>query len=300
MTNAAAIDQRISVRPFETPIGVEITGVDLSQELDDASFDRIRDAYYRYSLLVIRGQDITPAQQIRFTRRFGDIQLHHLTQYVLPEHPEVLVLSNIEENGRTIGLADAARVAVWHTDLSYLKEPVAGSTLYAVEVPYNDKGEALGDTVFTSTFAAYDALPADMKARLASMKAIHRMTKGGYEKDKDGSVSRLRFSAEQKKNFQDVMHPIVRTHPVTGRKCLYVNPMATDGIEGMSDGEGTALLDTLYAQCTRPEFTYSHHWRKGDLLMWDNCSGLHIAIMDYALPQRRRMHRITIKGSAPF
>ena len=294
------VAQNVVVKQHAVPIGAEILGVDLAQPLDDATFATIRDAYYRYSLLVIRDQDITPAQQIAFTRRFGDIQLHHLTQYVIPEHPEVLILSNIVENGRTIGLADAGRVAVWHTDLSYLKEPVAGSTLYGVEIPHDGSGAALGDTIFAGTFAAYDGLTPAMKERLAGLRAIHRMTKGGYETDRHDSAARLQYSAEQKKNFVDIAHPIVRTHPVTGRKCLYVNPLCTDGIEGMPDAEGKPLLEELYSLCTRPELTYRHHWRKGDLLMWDNCSALHIAVMDYALPQRRRMHRITLKGGVPF
>jgi len=299
MTTAVA-KQPVSVRPNEAPIGAEIAGVDLSGDLDDDSFRKIRDAYYRYSLLIIRGQAISPEQQIRFTRRFGDLQLHHLKQYVLPEHPEVLMLSNIMENGRTIGLADAGRVAVWHTDLSYLKEPVAGSTLYALEIPYGDTGEVLGDTIFTSTFAAYDALSPELKSKLAGLRAIHRMTKGGYESDKEKSASKLQYSDEQKKNFADIAHPIVRTHPVTGRKCIYINPLCTDGIEGMPDSGSLPLLEELYAHCTRPEFTYRHKWRKGDLLMWDNCSALHLAVMDYALPQRRLMHRITLKGAVPF
>ena len=149
-------------------------------------------------------------------------------------------------------------------------------------------------TDWATIVAAYDALAPDTKERIAGLRAVHchGVAREKYTHALDKSQSEaLRKTVE---------HPVVRTHPKTGRKCLYVNPMATDGVEGMSDSEGTALLDTLYAQCTRPEFTYRHHWRKGDLLMWDNCSGLHIAIMDYALPQRRRMHRITIKGSAPF
>lgn len=290
----------MSIRPNAAPIGAEVVGVDLAEELDDESFGRIRDAYYRHSLLIVRDQDITPEQQISFTRRFGELRLHHLKQYVLPRHPEILVLSNIVENGRTIGLADPGRIAVWHTDLSYLREPVAGSTFYAVEIPHDDAGEALGDTLFASTFAAYDALSDDMKKRLHGLRAIHRMTKGGYESGKNASASRVQYSDEHKKNFTDISHPIVRTHPVTGRKCIYINELCTTGIEGMADSDSAPLLAELYVHCTRPEFIYRHKWRKGDLLMWDNCSALHLAIIDYALPQRRRMHRITLKGSIPF
>jgi taurine dioxygenase len=296
-TNLAS--QRVEVRPNEAPVGVEILGVDLARELDDAAFEQIRDAYYHHSLLIFRGQDITPEQQIRFTRRFGELQLHHLKQYVIPEHPEILRVSNLVEHGRPIGLADAGRVAVWHTDLSYLKEPVAGSTFYAVEIPHDAQGNALGDTLFAGTFAAYDALPEDLKHKLEGARAIHHMTKGGYEQDVKTSVPRIAYTEEQKKNFVDQAHPIVRRHPVTGRKCLYVNPLCTTDIVGMPSSEGRPLLEFLYAQCTKPEFVYRHKWRKGDLLMWDNAAALHMAIIDYALPQRRVMHRITLKGSVP-
>jgi taurine dioxygenase len=297
--DTATSGKAVVVRPNSVPVGAEIVGVDLSRDIGDDCFRQIRDAYYRYSLLIVRDQNITPEQQIKFTRRFGELQLHHLTQYVLPEHPEILILSNIVENGRTIGLADPGRVSVWHTDLSYLKEPVAGSTLYAIEIPHDEAGEALGDTLFVSTFAAYDALPGEMKSRLTGLRAIHRMTKGGYESDGKDSVSRVSYSDEHKSKFVDQSHPIIRTHPVTGRKCIYINELCTTGIVGMPDSESGPLLQFLYAHCTQPAFIYRHKWCKGDFLMWDNCSALHFAVTDYALPLRRRMHRITLKGTVP-
>lgn len=296
---SAVVRQPVAIRPNDAPIGVEVLGVDLSQDLDEETFATIRDAYYHHSLLIFRDQHITPAQQVRFTRRFGELQLHHLKQYVLPEHPEILLVSNVVENGRPIGLADAGRVAVWHTDLSYLREPVAGSTFYGVEIPHDAQGRPLGDTLFAGTFAAYDALPEGFKRELDGARAIHRMTKGGYESDVKTAAPRVKYSDEQKRDFVDQAHPIVRRHPVTGRRCLYVNPLCTTDIVGMPHDEGKALLDYLYALCTRPEFVHRHQWRKGDLLMWDNAAALHMAIIDYALPQRRVMHRITLKGTVP-
>ena len=137
-------------------------------------------------------------------------------------------------------------------------------------------------------YLAFEELPADIKQQIAELTINHDASLDS------GGNPRADFKGT------GANHPIVRTHPVTGRKCLYVNPLCTDGIEGMPDAEGKPLLEELYSLCTRPELTYRHHWRKGDLLMWDNCSALHIAVMDYALPQRRRMHRTTITGTVPF
>ena len=295
----AAIGTKIDIRRGSAPVGAEIVGVDLAQALDESTFERIRDAYHEHSIIVFRDQNLTPAQQIAFSRRFGELEIHVLKQYLLPGHPEILVISNVLESGRPIGLADAGRVAVWHTDTSYRKAPSAGSALYALEIPHNDAGEAAGDTLFASTFLAYDALSAEMKQRLAVLKAVHHMTKG-YDNDASAPPTRIKYDESQREEVPDQAHPIIRTHPVTGRKCIYVNKLCVTGITGMPDAESAPLLDEIYAQCTRPEFLYRHKWRVGDLLMWDNCSLQHLAVQDYALPQRRRMHRTTIAGTVPF
>jgi len=299
MTITSLAGNEISVGLGDAPIGAEIVGVDLAQDIDAGVIEKIKAAYYRHSVVYFRNQQLTPEQQVRFSRRFGELEIHVLKDYLLSGHPEILVLSNIVENGKPVGLADAGRVAVWHTDMSYLKEPSAGSALYSVEVPHSAAGGSLGDTMFASTAAAYDALPEDMKRKLAGLKAVHHMTKG-YDDDTTASSSRITYSDEQRRQVPDVAHPIIRTHPVTGRKCIYINKLCVTGIVGMSDEESTPLLEALYGHCTRPEFVYRHRWRVGDLLMWDNCSVQHLAVQDYALPQRRRMHRTTIKGSVPF
>ena len=294
-----AVSSRIDIRRGDAPVGAEIVGVDLSQELDAPTFDRIKQAYFEHSIIVFRDQHLTPAQHIAFSRRFGELEIHVLKQYLLPGHPEILVISNILEDGKPIGLADAGRVAVWHTDTSYMEAPSAGSALYALEVPHNDAGEVIGDTLFASTFLAYDALSDEMKRRLDGLKAIHHMTKG-YDREADAPPTRIKYDESQRSRIPDQAHPIIRTHPVTGRKCIYINKLCVTGIVGMPESESAPLLDEIYAHCTRPEFIYRHKWRVGDLLMWDNCSLQHLAVQDYALPQRRRMHRTTIAGSVPF
>jgi len=296
---SAAVGSKIDLRRGNAPIGAEIVGVDLAQELDDAAFEQIRNAYYEHSIIVFRDQHLTPAQQVAFSRRFGELEIHVLRQYLLPGYPEILVISNILENGRPIGLADAGRVAVWHTDTSYRKAPSIGSALYALEIPRNDAGEALGDTLIASTFLAYDTLSDAMKRRLAGLKAVHHMTKG-YDAAADAPLTRIRYDESQRDQVPDQAHPIIRTHPVTRRKCIYVNKLCVTGIAGMPDAESAPLLEEVYAHCTRPEFIYRHKRRVGDLLMWDNCSLQHLAVQDYALPQRRRMHRTTIAGTMPF
>lgn len=288
----------LQVKRTEGPVGVEITGVDLAAGIEDETFRAIERVYDSNPVTVIRDQRLTPAQQVAFSRRFGPLEIHVLSQYLLPEHPEILVLSNIvDAAGRLIGLADAGRVCVWHTDMSYLEKPSRGSMLYAVEVPERD-GEPLGDTYFADTAAAYDALPAGTKTRLAGLKAIHRMTKG-YDADSKDAGARLAYSEVQRKNNPERAHPIVRTHPATGRQCIYLNKLCVVGIEGMPDEESAPLLESLYEHCARPEFVYRHRWAQGDLVMWDNCTAQHLATMDYALPLRRLMYRTTLTGTAP-
>jgi taurine dioxygenase len=290
--------QRIFTRPNNGGIGAEVVGVDLSC-LEDEVFEQLKQVYDANPVTVIRDQRLTPDEQVSFSRRFGQLEIHVLKQFLLPQHPEILVISNvIDDAGRPIGLSDGGRVCVWHTDMSYLEKPSRGSTLYALEVPMRD-GKALGDTLFADTVKAYDALPSLMKARLEGLRAVHRMTKG-YDGDKKPSGSGLVYSAEQRVNNPERAHPIVRTHPQSGRKCLYLNKLCCVSIEGLPDDEGEGLLEELYEHCAQPQFVYRHGWRKGDLVMWDNCTAQHLATMDYEPPLRRVMHRTTLAGTAPY
>jgi taurine dioxygenase len=183
------------------------------------------------------------------------------------------------------------------------------SALYSIELPHDDNGRVLGDTLFASVAGAYDALPERLKQRVAGLKALHSLEHTFDRTRKDADIrteqidtqdlDRTRVSAEQKK-LTEAVHPIIRTHPVTGRKCIYVNDSTTVKIPGIAESESEELLGELRARCIREEFVYRHQWRLGDLLMWDNCASQHQAVADYALPQRRRMHRTTITGTVPF
>jgi taurine dioxygenase len=286
---------KLSIRKLAEPLGAEITGIDVGQPMNDATFKRIEDAFHEHCVVVFRNQRLTPEGHTAFSRRFGDLLVHVMRQYNDPQRPEVLVLSNIFENGKPIGMQDAGQY--WHTDLSYTAEPSRCSLLYAVEIPI-ENGVALGDTLFVNTAAAYDALPGDMKARLAGLKATHSYT-ARYERMKQGG-KRVDLEEDQKKAVPEVVHPVVRTHPVTGRKCLYVNEGFTVGIVGMPKDESDALLGELYRHVTNERFMYRHRWQVGDLLMWDNCSTQHNAISNYGPHQRRHMRRTTVRGTAVF
>ena len=279
----------MEIRPLSKHLGAEIVGIDVSKHLPDDVFTAIDDAYNRHSVLVFRDQTLTPEQQIAFARRFGDLEISPRTEFALPGHPEILVLSNIIENGKPIGNADAGRT--WHTDMSYTQKPPRGSLLYAREIPV-ENGRALGDTVFASAAAAFESLPKDRQAALLGLRAVHR---AGAKKYAPGSKL-----ADAVKGLPDVEHPVIRTHPATGRKAIYVRDGECVAIPGMADTESLPLIKELSEMVPHEEFCYRHNWRVGDLLMWDNSMTQHLAISDYKLPLRRLMHRVTVNGSIPI
>jgi alpha-ketoglutarate-dependent taurine dioxygenase len=275
------------------PLGAEITGLDLARPVDQPALQAIEDLFHDRGVIVFRDQQLTEDQHIAFSRRLGKLEIHVATEYLRPGYPEILVVSNVVENGRNIGLADAGQY--WHSDLSYIANPSRCSLLYALEVPVKD-GRVLGDTLFASAAYAYESLPDSMKARLEDLRAIHSY--GDRYKKQQAAGTRGALTEEQLKKVPQVSHPVVRPHPITGRKVLFVNEGFTIEMEGMPRPEGDALLKELCGHITRPETLYRHQWRKGDVLMWDNCLAQHRAIRDYELPLRRRMHRTTVAGVA--
>jgi taurine dioxygenase len=297
----------ITVHRIGKHLGAEISGVDLSQPLDDDRFARVAEAFFDNEVVFFRNQKISPEQQIAFTRRFGVLEQHVRKESRLEAHPEMLILSNIvRDDGTPIGSQDAGRF--WHSDLSYKREPSLLSALYALEVPVQD-GRVLGDTGFASATAAYAALGEETKQRLQGLRNVHSYR---YYRTKNAQAQKAEAAAggrmvqehapseQQLASVPEVEMPVVRTHPVTGRKALFVNEAHTSRLVGLPPAEGEQLLEELCRHVARPEFRYTHHWRAGDLLMWDNCAVQHKATFDYALPLRRLMHRTTVRGSAPF
>jgi len=288
----------IPVRKCDAALGAEIV-FDLSRAIDDRTFAELEGIFHDNIVVFFRDQHLTNEQHIAFSRRLGELEIHIVKKYLLPEDPEILLVSNIKNDaGEHIGLADAG--FTWHSDTSYRKNPSRCSLLYAKEVPHRD-GKPLGDTVFANCIAAYEALPDAMKRRLAGTKAIHRYS---MRRRVDNSP-RPKLTAAQLAETPDIAHPIVRSHPYTGRKALYVTAGECIGIvlrdgEQMPEDEALDMIAELDAHCVRPEFCYRHSWRIGDLVMWDNASAMHLAICDYALPERRLMHRTTVIGPEPI
>ncbi len=283
---------RIEIVPCDAPVGAEIRGVDLAKGIEDATFAEIDAALSAHAVIFLRGQHITPEQQVAFSRRFGEIEINSFNKYALKENPAVLVVSNIKEDGKDIGYADAG--SHWHTDMSYTATPPRLTMLYAVEVPHKN-GRPLGDTWFASACAAYDDLPAAMKKKIEGKRAIHR-----FAAKERGVKKPVALTVEQIAKNPDVIHPVARRHPVTGRKALYVRKGECIGIEGMPEDEALPLIADLSDRITRKEYIYRHQWRVGDLLMWDNALVQHWAPRDYEWPDRRLMLRTTVNGSVPF
>jgi taurine dioxygenase len=283
----------ISVVRSTAALGAEIV-VDLSRDVDEATFKEIEDAFHDNIVVVFRNQHLSNQRHVSFSSRFGELEVHIVKKYLLPDYPEILLVSNVrDDKGEHIGLADAG--FTWHTDTSYRTHPSRCSLLYAIEVPEKD-GKTLGNTVFTNTVRAYEALSETMKTWLAGRKAIHRYS----ERMRVANSPRPKLTAKQLAETPDIAHPIVRVHPFTGRKSLYVTKGECIGIEGVPEDEGRAVIEELHDHCIKPEFLYRHEWQVGDLLMWDNATAMHLAICDYELPQRRLMHRTTVIGSVPF
>jgi taurine dioxygenase len=283
----------LQVLPSGEALGAEIV-VDLASDIDDATFRQIEAAFHDHVVVVFRNQRLSSERQIAFSRRFGELEIHIVKKFLLADYPEILLVSNIKNAaGENIGLADAG--FTWHSDVSYRRHPSRCSLLYAIEVPEQD-GVTLGNTVFVNTIRAYEALPESMKTWLSGRRAVHRYS----ERMRVADSPRPKLTAAQLAETPDVAHPIVRTHPFTLRRALYVTKGECIGIEGVPDDEGRAVIEELHEHCIKPEFQYRHRWRVGDLLMWDNATAMHLAICDYALPQRRLMHRTTVIGSVPF
>lgn len=291
----------LNVRKMDAPFGAEVLDIDLRNPVSDAVLADIKQAWAEHGILLFRNQDLDPKQHVDFSRRFGDLEVLKLYEtYLHKEHPEIFVVSNVVENGKNVGLPEAGRI--WHTDVTYLSAPSMGSLLYAREVPHRD-GKPLGDTVFASTIAAFEALPEERRKQLTGKAAVHRWDEKRYVTDQKSNKSRgprVELTDEQRAAIKDIRHPVVRTHPVTGKKCLYVNEFFTRSIDGLPEDESSAILAEMFAHIIQPRFLYRHKWAVGDLVMWDNCSTQHNAIGDYRPDERRLMHRTTVRGGVPF
>lgn len=268
----------LEIRPMAGAAGAELGGIDLSGPLSDAEVDGVRGALAQYGVVVFRDQNLTPEQHIATARRFGGIDINRFFAHA-EGYPEIALVVKEPDQTRNIG-------GGWHTDHSYDQIPALGSMLYARQVP-----PAGGDTMFASMYAAYDALSNGLKDTLGRLRAVHssRHVFGAKREGMEGRIGNPELAT------QDAVHPVVITHPDSGKKALYVNPGFTLRIDGWTAEESQALLSYLYRHATRPEFTCRLRWREGSLAFWDNRSTWHYALNDYQ-GERRLMHRITIAG----
>jgi taurine dioxygenase len=285
------IYQEFDVRPLEGPLGAEIIGLNLSKPISSDDFKRIHRAHLDHHLLIFREQRITPRQQIEFSRLFGELQIHVLHQFQLPGHPEVMIISNIKEDGKPIGLGDAGHF--WHSDLSYVEVPSLGSMLHARELP--DEG---GDTLFSNMHLAWDMLDEGLKKTVSGLKAEHSYL-AQYEELQRRNPWRPNLTPEQIAQVKPVLQPVVRTHPETGRKAIFVSEHFTTRIVGIPEDESRDILTRLFAHSAKPEFVYRHRWQEHDMIFWDNRSLTHLAAgcPDH---KRRKLYRTTIEGDRPF
>jgi taurine dioxygenase len=290
-TLGAPLRQRFHIRPFQAPLGAEVLGLDLNQPLSEPDFRRLHQAHLDHHVLVFRDQRITTEQHLGFSRRWGPLQRHVLHQFALQGHPETLIVSNIVEDGQPIGLGDAG--VYWHSDLSYRPRPSLGSLLHAQELPADG-----GDTLFANQHRAWDALPAALRQAVAGRSAEHPYLKR-YAELQRRSPWRPDLSPEQVAQVPPVAHPIVRTHPESGRQALFVNEHFTTRVVGLPEDEGAALLDEVTAHATQERFVYRHRWQPNDLVFWDNRSLQHLAT-GCPPEQRRKLVRTTVEGDVPI
>ncbi len=267
--------------------GAEVQDIDLAEPLTEDRFLELDDAFNRHSLLLFRGQNLTPEQQTAFGRRWGELEHHVLQQFTLPDHPAVFVLTNKQADGKPAGAHKTGWH--WHIDNTYMPRASLGSLLYAIEIPPKD-----GDTLFTSLTTAYDRLSDDVKARIENLKAVHSYKYVYANKYPD----RPPLTDEQKARVPDLVHPVVRVHPVTGRKVLYVSEQIIKQFVGMPFDDSQILLDQLNAHATQEDLIYRHRWQVGDMMFWDNRATMHFATPYDDVNHIRLMHAARIVTDA--
>ncbi len=278
--------RHITVTPLQAALGAEISGVDLAGDMGEAVAAEIMTAFARHLVLFFRDQELTPALQVAFAARFGPVGRYPFAEPI-DGHPGVVAI--IKEPGQRSNFG-----GIWHTDTPYLERPSLASMLYARQVPRGG-----GDTLWANTTAAYEALPDELKAQIAGLRAVNSAAKNKAALRLDhleGGAMRGRNTGEV--SSRQAIHPVVRAHPVTHRRALYLSPAHVLRFDGWSEAASAPLLERLFAHMTGGEFSCRLRWRRGTLAVWDNRCTLHYPINDYH-GQRREMHRVTIDGERP-
>jgi taurine dioxygenase len=273
----------LHTRPLTPTIGAEILGVDLSTPVSDGLFASILDTWHKNLVILFRDQHLTEDDQVRFGEHFGPPAVSHTKRFTT-KNPAVMLISNVRENGQLIGALPDGEMN-FHSDQCHQERPAKASMLYSLEVPSTG-----GNTLFANAYLAYETLPDAVKRQIEGRKALNAY-------DYDNAATRR--GTRLREGIPSCWHPMVRTHPDTGRKALYVNRLMTVAVEGMAEDEGNELLNALFDHQEQPEFIYEHVWCPNDVLLWDNRCALH-ARTDFSAAERRLMRRLTILGEKPF
>ena len=277
-----------AIRPLTPKLGARIIGVDLARGVDDALFRSIHQAFLQYQVLLFGTQDLPPARQVEFARHFGEVQIHVMNQYRADGHPELYRLSNLDENGNPNGKHPDKGTLAWHTDGSWRRVTGQATIIYAEVVA----GEG-GETHFCDMYGAYERLSPEWKKRIANLLAVHNLDFSRTRRHGEDPMTEA-----QRREVPPVDHPIVRTHPDTERKCLFLGDHA-EYIVGMDYGAGRALIDELNALAVHPDLTYEHRWTPGELIVWDNRCVMHRATPYDPATQARVVRRCTVLGEIP-
>lgn len=278
-------------------LGARVQGLDLSLPLTDQSFSAVEQLLGRYGVLSFPAQKLTPTQLKAFAGRFGTLEVNVANSFQEPGLPEIMVLSNIKVNGRSIGLSDAGHG--WHTDMSYSSTIAFANVLYGIQIPSRN-GESLGRTEFCNMAAAYEFLPDEIKDRLEGMTVTHDFNKFWEMMRRRSNSTRPPLTEAQRLAKPPVSHPIFLTHPISGKKVLYANPGYSVRINEMTQSESDRMLAFLFAHQTRDVFRYRHQWTAGDVLMWDDISTIHNAVADYTADEHRLIKRCQVAADRYF
>ena len=284
----------MKVTPTGKVLGATIEGLDLSTPLADEAFKQMVHALGEYSVIRFPNQQLSGRNLKEFSAQFGELEINVANSYQEPGIPEVMILSNIVENGKPLGLADAGQD--WHTDMSYSRTVAFANVLYGIQIPHRD-GKPLGSTDFCSMRAAYEGLPATMKQRLDGMTVLHDFNKFWEMMRQERGSQRPPLTEAQRKAKPPVSHPVFLTHPLTGRKVLYANPGYSVRINELPEKESAETLRFLFEHQTRPEYRYSFDWHVGDVLIWENIGTIHNAIPNYGPDEHRLIKRCQVMAT---
>jgi taurine dioxygenase len=288
----------VNIVPSGRTLGATIAGLDLANPLSDSDFRTLLRALGRYGVLCFPDQTLQIPQFAAFARRFGDLEVNVANRFHEADFPEIMILSNrIGHDGKPVGLNDAGQG--WHTDMSYSRDIALANVLHALAVPVRN-GKSVGETQFRDMHAAYDELPEALKQTLEGRTATHDFEKFWEAMRRRPGSRRAKLTDEQKRRKPPVSQPLVRIHPLTGRKVLYANPGYTMRIDGMDRDESDAILDYLFRHQERADFLYAHRWSVGDVLMWDNIGTVHNAVADYMPDEPRYMRRAQVMATLDY